>query len=85
MSFNKLPHVRDLIIKKNFSLRDAIKIIDKGGQRIAFVVNDQKFLNIITDGDIRRALLKKFTLNASISKIILKKKCKYLNINCKNN
>ena len=66
MSFNKLPHVRDLIIKKNFSLRDAIKIIDKGGQRIAFVVNDQKFLNIITDGDIRRALLKKFTLNATL-------------------
>ena len=81
MSLKKLPDVKDLIIEKNFSLRDAIKIIDKGGQRIAFVVNNQKFLNIVTDGDIRRALLKKFTLNASISKIILKKKCKYLNVN----
>ena len=81
MSLNKLPHIKDLIIEKNFSLRDAIKIIDKGGQRIAFVVNNQKFLNIVTDGDIRRALLKKFNLNTSISKIILNKKCKYLNVN----
>jgi len=81
MNLNKLPPLKDLIIEKNCSLKDAIKIIEKGGQRVAFVVNNQKFLNVITDGDIRRALLKKFTLNTNISKIIFKKKCKYLNVN----
>ena len=74
MSLNKLPPLKDLIIEKNCSLKEAIKTIEKGGQRIAFVVNNQKFLNVITDGDIRRALLKKFTLNTNISKIIFKKK-----------
>jgi len=81
MSLNKLPPLKDLIIEKDSSLKETIKIIEQGGQRIAFVVNNQKFINVITDGDIRRALLKKFTLNTNISKIIFKKKCKYLNVN----
>ena len=81
MNLTKLPPLKDLIIEKNYSLRQAISIIEKGGQRIAFVVNKQKFLNVITDGDIRRALLNKFTLKTNISKIIFNKKAKYLNIN----
>ncbi len=81
MNSNKLPQLKDLIVEKDCSLKEAIKIIEKGGQRIAFVVNKKKFLNVITDGDVRRALLKKFTLNTNISKIILRKKCKYLNVN----
>ena len=63
MSLNKLPPLKDLIVEKNCSLKDTLKIIEKGGQRVAFVVNNQKLINVITDGDIRRALLKKFTLN----------------------
>ena len=60
---NKLPPLKKLIVQKNFSLKDTIKIIEKGGQRIAFVVDNRKLINVITDGDIRRALLKKFNLN----------------------
>ena len=74
----KLPPLKNLIIEKDNSLKQAIKIIEKGGQKVAFVVENLKFLNIITDGDIRRALLKKHTLDTKISKIIVKKKCKYL-------
>ena len=81
MSLNKLPPLKNLIVEKNCSLKDTLKIIEQGGQRIAFVVSNKKLINVITDGDIRRALLKKFSLNTNISKIILKKKCKYLNVN----
>lgn len=81
MKFTKLPPLKKLIIEKNYSLREAIKIIENGGQRIAFVVDNMKFLNVITDGDIRRALLNKFTLKTKIAKIIKNKQVKYLNIN----
>tara|TARA_Y100000590_G_scaffold467958_1_gene648756 strand:- start:2022 stop:3488 length:1467 start_codon:yes stop_codon:yes gene_type:complete len=81
MSLNKLPPLKDLVVEKDCSLKDTLKIIEKGGQRIAFVVNNQRLINVITDGDIRRALLKKFTLNTNISKIIAKKRFKYLNVN----
>lgn len=80
MNINKLPPLKNLTIEKSSSLREAMRVIDRGGQKVAFVVENQKFLNIITDGDIRRALLKKFTLNTNLSKIIFKKKCKYLNV-----
>ena len=74
-----LPPLKKLIVEKDYSLKQALSIIEKGGQKVAFVVENQKFLNIITDGDIRRALLKKYNLDTKISKIILNKKCKYLN------
>ena len=69
----RLPPVKKLIVEKDYSLKQALSIIEKGGQKVAFVVENQKFLNIITDGDIRRALLKKYNLDTKISKIILKK------------
>ena len=81
MKLTRLPPLKKLIVQKNCSLKDAIKIIEQGGQRIAFVVDNRKFINVITDGDIRRALLKKFNLETKISNIIKKKKCKYLNAN----
>ncbi len=77
----RLPPLKKLIVEKDYSLKQALSVIEKGGQKVAFVVENQKFLNIITDGDIRRALLKKYNLDTKISKIILKKKCKYLNKN----
>ncbi len=72
------PPLKKLIVEKDYSLKQALKVIEKGGQKVAFVVENQKFLNIITDGDIRRALLRKFALDTKISKIIINKKCKYL-------
>lgn len=75
----RLPPIKKLIVEKDYSLRQALSVIEKGGQKVAFVVENQKFLNIVTDGDIRRALLKRYNLDTKISKIILKKKCKYLN------
>ena len=62
MSLNKLPPLKNLIVEKNCSLKDTLKIIEQGGQRIAFVVSNKKLINVITDGDIRRAILKNIDL-----------------------
>ena len=53
---NKSPSVKSLLIQKNFTISKAMKIIENGGQRVGFVVDKFKLLNILTDGDIRRAL-----------------------------
>jgi perosamine synthetase len=78
---NKSPSVKSLLIQKNFTISKAMKIIENGGQRVGFVVDKFKLLNILTDGDIRRALLKKNNLNTKISEIIRNKKFKFLHIN----
>jgi dTDP-glucose pyrophosphorylase len=47
-----------ILINPEATIREALKIIDGGGKRIALVTNKElQLLGTITDGDIRRALL----------------------------
>lgn len=58
------------IIKKEATIKDAMECIDKSGKRSAFIVDsNNKFLGLVTDGDIRRALLSGFNFADPIIKI----------------
>jgi dTDP-glucose pyrophosphorylase/predicted transcriptional regulator len=53
------------------SLRDAIVVLDRGGRQIAIVVDpDQRIAGTITDGDVRRALLKQLPLDTPVSEVM---------------
>jgi dTDP-glucose pyrophosphorylase len=53
------------------SIEDAIKIIDISGLQIALIVDKEGvLLGTVTDGDIRRALLKGFTLDTLVGEIM---------------
>jgi len=57
----------------NSTIKDALKIIDAGGMQIALVLDDDnKLVGTITDGDIRRGILKGLTLSDSIESIIFR-------------
>ncbi len=61
---------QQLILSPESSIRSALKAIDSGAMKIALIVNkNQKLLGTISDGDIRRALLKGVSLNDSIEGI----------------
>lgn len=63
-----------LLITENTTIREALKVIDDGTMRIAVVINDsKKLLGVINDGDIRRAILDGFDLNAPIREVYNKK------------
>ncbi len=48
----------DYLVRPDASLREVIEIIDRGAAQIALVTDaDNKLLGVITDGDIRRAML----------------------------
>jgi dTDP-glucose pyrophosphorylase len=56
------------VVAADATLRDAVAAIDAGDARIAFVCNGQGALvGTITDGDIRRALLRGADLGAQVS------------------
>jgi len=58
---------KDLIINKDLKAIDALKIIDKNGSQFLMVVNSlNKLLGVITDGDIRRALINGKNLNNDV-------------------
>ena len=68
-----MKDIQNIKLTINATIKEALKIIDTGAMQIALVVdvNDQ-LLGTITDGDIRRALLKGMDLNSPIEPIMNK-------------
>ena len=62
---------QNTLISAESELSEALKIIDNEALRIALVVDDkQKLLGVVTDGDIRRALLNHRSLSTKVSEIM---------------
>jgi dTDP-glucose pyrophosphorylase len=69
-----MRNIEDIVVKESTSIIEVLKIIDKSSKQLALVVDDSnKLLGTISDGDIRRALLKKISLNESVKNIYFKK------------
>jgi dTDP-glucose pyrophosphorylase len=50
--------IEKILLSPGHNMRAAIEVIDNSGMKIAIVVNEQRhLLGVVTDGDIRRALL----------------------------
>ncbi|MBP0726729.1 nucleotidyltransferase family protein [Bacillus sp. RG28] len=63
--------VNKLLLLKNSTILEALKIIDEGALQIAFVINEySQLVGSVTDGDIRRAILKGSTLHEPVGKIM---------------
>ncbi len=61
------------IVLENSSIMDAVKAIDESGMQIALIVNgDRKLKGILTDGDIRRAVLRGVNFSDSIDSVMKK-------------
>lgn len=50
--------ISKLIINREISIRDAIEKLDKGAKKILLVIEENKLVGVVTDGDIRRWILK---------------------------
>lgn len=63
-----------IILYENSTIKNAIDNLIKSEKKVCAVLNKKrKFIGIITDGDIRRALLKKISLDDNILKITNRK------------
>ncbi|MGG7151270.1 nucleotidyltransferase family protein [Clostridium neonatale] len=60
----------DIFINKECSIRDAIKRLDVTAKKILFVVNEGILIGSITDGDIRRLILRNGNLNDNVTKVM---------------
>lgn len=59
-------NLSELFICKELSLKDALEKLDKTAKKILLVTKDDKLKGIITDGDIRRWILKNGDLNERV-------------------
>lgn len=62
---------KNILLSRDSTLKQALGIIDSGALRMALVVDeDHKLLGTVTDGDIRRGLLRNLTLDASVCDVM---------------
>lgn len=61
-----MNEIEDLVIPSGKTIQEAMEVLNNNGRGICFVVESKKLIGVITDGDIRRALLN----GKSISSIV---------------
>jgi len=65
--------LKKVLIGPEISVNQAMKRMDEGAEKILFVVdNENRLLGTVTDGDIRRWILKQGSLSNSISEVMNK-------------
>lgn len=63
--------IKNFRVAPEGTVRDAIAAIDSGGQQIALVLDTgNRLLGVVTDGDVRRGLLRGVTLEAPITEVM---------------
>lgn len=68
-----MKNIEKILVNEKISIKEVLTLIDAGGVQIALVVDESKTLvGTITDGDIRRGLLKGLTLDDSIESIVFR-------------
>lgn len=66
-----LKSIKEILVKENDSIRDAITKLDKSAKKIVLVTDgSMALLGTITDGDIRRAILKGIHTDEPVSNIM---------------
>lgn len=59
-----------LSVTRYASVRDVIAVIDAGAAQIALVMEQNRLIGVVTDGDVRRGLLRGVSLDAPVTKIM---------------
>lgn len=68
-----MKNIEDIIVSEETPIIDVLKIIDESSKQLALVVDgSKKLLGTVSDGDIRRALLKNISLTETIKNIYFK-------------
>ena len=69
--FSVEPSWRNLLINLDSTISDAIEVLNKTGLKIVIVIDEKKVLvGTITDGDIRKGLLRGVSLSESVDRIV---------------
>ena len=70
MNINNINiNVKKFIVEFNNSIRNSMKTMDNAGQGILIIYKDNKVFGIVTDGDIRRAILGGIDLETCVGEI----------------
>ena len=64
--------IKEMSIQSSASLLNTMRVINKNTQGICFILEGKKLVGVLTDGDIRRVILKGLDLSEIVSKVMRK-------------
>ena len=67
---NVLEKISNRVIGVDETIINAMKKMDKEGVKLLFVFEDDKFLGILTIGDIQRAIIRNVDMNTAVRAIL---------------
>lgn len=62
-------NLKDFIVTEDNSILEVMRVIDNNSKGIAFICKNEKLLAVVTDGDIRRYILKRGNLDSPVKEI----------------
>ena len=71
--------LKKYIVNENASTFEVMRVIQEGAAQIALILKDKKLIGTISDGDIRRNVLKKGSLESK-AKDIMRRNFKYISV-----
>src|SRR5207249_455543 len=61
----------DVLVYEGSTLRGALEAMNRSGRQIALVVDgERRLLGLVTDGDVRKAILRGTTLDAKVDEVM---------------
>lgn len=69
----RFPELKKYLVDVNSTFESALRVINKNTKGFCLVVDNLVFKGVLTDGDIRRLILKKIDLNTKVIDLIKKK------------
>ena len=69
-----IKEFESILISKNLSVKEALKKLDQNDEKILFIVeDDNKLVGSLTDGDVRRWILREGSINEKVGEVCFKK------------
>ena len=72
MNKEKQNKIEEIKVSPEISIMEALKKMDKSYKRLLFVFDKKKFYNLLSIGDIQRAIIKNYSLDTKIDEILRK-------------
>ena len=67
-------NINNYIVSKDITIREALKILEKTSKNVYLqLIKNKKLIGTLTDGDVRRAMLKRANFSSKIEKYLNKK------------
>jgi perosamine synthetase len=74
ISMSHIPGIEELLVREDQTVKEALRNIDRNAQGICFIVDSQgRLVGVLTDGDIRRALIDGRSIDVPVSAIMSRK------------